>query len=205
MRDSDRLFDRDFTARIAKDTGLNASTLANLMDRLEEIGIYFRNLIENAPTKFARGPKEMTRLERLEHLQDVRATATRLSAISASPEKLSPLPDRITDEMTGDDWIELQRLIDKMLNHTNQLEGCIEDRWSDGSSADAEFRIDLVFQVSNALREFGIYLARNNYSGIGDAGLAASIISDVCGVICGAEFPIDDQLRQYIKYRRGRK
>lgn len=182
---------------LARVTGLSKRGVTAVAEDFEAIGQSTREMIEQAPTKFERGPPEMNRQDRLDEITKLRNRVRRLQELAEKPEKFSPLPDRLKNEFRAKDWDDLKGLLSALLRHADQLEDCIEDRHSYGLNADSDLRMGLVFRLGEILRNAGLSTARNHNTDQGDAGRAADIIATACKRICGERFSVDDHLKAF--------
>jgi len=118
---------------------------------------------------------------------------------------LASWPDHIPAELNHDEWLQLHRLLVKLRSFATELRDTLEARAADSSTINAELRFDLVSQLADACRDAGIPIVRSYHSGKGNLSPVAEIIQLACSTICGSAFPIDHQLRDYLKLAQAKK
>lgn len=199
---SDRLFDDKFGAMVRKVARLHAPEAATLVERFEAIGQQFRTMILSTPTAFRLGPPDIHPTHWIEWICDeVRSPVDRLLNALSDRAKLSALPDVLPHQLTDYEVDELGRLLRKLRDYAENLDGCLQSRRRDKSTVNAELRAELVWRLAEACEGAGISVARNHYAGTGDAGVSTALIEQACIVICGEKFSADHHLRDYLKLR----
>jgi hypothetical protein len=199
---SDSLFDEEFETMVRERWRLRGPDASFLVERFEAIGQQFRKMILSTPTAFRLGPPDIHPTQWIEWISDeVRSPVDRLLNALGDRTKLSALPDVLPHQLTDHEVDELGRLLRKLRDYAENLDGCLQSRRRDRSTVNAELRAELVWRLAEACEGAGIAVARNHYAGTGDAGVATALIEQACIVICGEKFSVDHHLRDYLKLR----
>lgn len=197
--------DREALASIVKKAGLSDAAAHDLTARFMEIGEHFRRVVLRVPSTMRLGPSNLParRREKLLHRAVIAPADALLHSLEAKG-LLEAWPDTIGSELAAPEMAELRRLLHKLRTYANDLSECVADRSADGSTLNAELSYDLVSQLADACDAVGISVTRGYVGGHGNTSLAADAIMVACRAITGGTFPIDDELRQYIKLKQAK-
>jgi hypothetical protein len=199
------VFDEEALGEIGKISGLPAHQLASLATRLETIGKRFRNIIMAIPTNMGLGPQDRPSSARQAWLlKELQRPLDQLFDAIDQAEMLSPLPERISSELSDEEWSQLRRLLEKVRQFSGDLCDSLQARTADSSTINAELRFEIVSELANACREVGLPLSRHRYRESGYKLPAPRIIEQACKTICGTAFPIDPHLRDYLKLHQAK-
>jgi hypothetical protein len=200
------MFDAKTIGEIASISGLGQSELTALKSRFETIGQHFRKVILGVPTNMTLGPSDKASAARQKWLREEvqRPIAQLLDSID-QPTMLASWPDQISTQLTDSERLQLRGLLVRLQSFAEDLCESLQTRTVDSSTINAELRFDLVSRLADACREAGIPIARKYFAGKGNMAPVAQIIQLACKTICGAPFPIDHQLRDYLKLHQAKK
>lgn len=194
------VFDEEAIAEIGKISRLPDSQVASLATRLEEIGVHFREIILTVPTNMRLGPQDRPSSVRQDWLREkVQRPVDHLLGSIEQRDMLEPWPERLASELSDDDWSHLRTLLSRLQQFCEELSDSLQARTADSSTLNAELRFEIVSELANACREAGLQLSRHHYPETGYKSPAAQIIQLACKAICGATFPVDQHLRDYLK------
>lgn len=200
-----KLFDAKTIGQIASISGLGQSELTALTSQFEAIGQHFRKIILGVPTNMTLGPSDKPSVARQKWLCDEvqRPIAQLLDSID-QPTMLASWPDQISTELTDSERAQLRELLMRLQSFAEDLCESLQTRTADSSTINAELRFDLVSQLADGCREAGIPIARKYIAGKGNMAPVAQVIRLACKTICGAPFPIDHQLRDYLRLHQAK-
>jgi hypothetical protein len=194
------VFDSEAIEEIGKISRLSASQLAALATRLETIGKDFRAVILSVPTNMRLGPQDKPSSVRQKWLrEELQPPLDRVLNAIEQRSMLSSLPDCIPSEPSDDEWSQLRNLLGRLRQFSEDLGDSLEARTADSSTINAELRFDLVSKLAEACKEAGLPASRHRYPESGYVSPTPRIIEVACRAICGATFPIDPYLRDYLK------
>jgi hypothetical protein len=194
------MFDEKTITEIRKISRLPGSQVDSLAERLEAIGVHFREIVLTVPTKMRLGPQDRASSARQEWLRErVQRPIDHLLASIEQSEMLAPWPDSFASELSDEDWTHLRTLLSQLKKFSEELCDSLKARSADSSTLNAELRFEIVSQLADACRDAGLQLSRHRYREMGYKSPAAQIIQLACKEICGATFPVDQHLRDYLK------